>query len=187
MKLKSILLLITIVISFSTKAEDDIINIRNLFYRAVKSESASDTLHHKMYLKNENKNPAKLGYKSMSHFMICYHTYNPYSKYKNFIIGKNLMEDAIKQHPENIELRFLRLTTQLNVPSFLGYSSNIDSDKKMLLNNAYNIKDKDLLERIYKYTINAKKINELEKKEMQKALMQNPLFKEIKINELWNM
>lgn len=162
------------------KTNENVVEVRNLFYRAAKSEAAADSLFAQMQQISELDGPAMMGYKSMSHFMVCYHSINPYTKYKYFLSGKGLMEDAVKKYPDDIELRFLRLTIQLNVPSFLGYSNDITSDKKMILSNAGNIKDEDLFKRIYEYTYTAKKLSTDEKKTLQEALNKNQLSKKFR-------
>jgi hypothetical protein len=105
--------------------------------------------------------------------MICYHSYNPYTKFKYFVKGKESLEQAIKKDPRNIEYRFLRLSVQLNTPEFLGYNSNIKEDKLAIFNGVKTLTDKDLLERIANYTSNAKRLTTLEKEEVKKALMVN--------------
>ncbi len=50
-----------------------------------------------------------------------------------FRTGRGMLEEAISQKPDNVELKFLRLTIQINLPSFLGYDDNIDSDKKFVI------------------------------------------------------
>ncbi len=56
-------------------------------------------------------------------------------KPSNFRTGKAMLEEAIKLKPHNIELIFLRLTIQLNLPGFLGYNDRIEDDKKFVLAN----------------------------------------------------
>lgn len=171
--MRRITILLIVVVAFSAFKSDELVTIRDLFYRAAKSEVAADSLMKKMKDIELSDGPVLMGYKSMSHFLACYHSYNPYTKYKYFLSGKELMESAIGKYPDNIELRFLRLTIQLNVPSFLGYSDKISEDKKVILANAKNIKDEDLYRRIYQYTITAKKLTEQEKKTLQLALKEN--------------
>jgi len=50
------------------------------------------------------------------------------TKISYFNEGKNEIEQQINAHPELVELKFIRLMVQLNAPSFLGYSENIDKD-----------------------------------------------------------
>ena len=47
--------------------------------------------------------------------------------------GTALLDEAIKEKPNTLELLFLRLTIQINLPSFIGYNDNKEDDKKFVL------------------------------------------------------
>ena len=66
------------------------------------------------------------------------------------------MEEAVKKQPDNLEIRFLRLAIQTNLPTFLNYSDNIIEDKKYLLANVQTIKNKNLKQDILKYLLASK-------------------------------
>ena len=149
--------------------------IRDLFYRASKSPASADSLFEK-YKNSGDKDAFNLAYKAMSQLMICFHSYNPYTKLKYFIRGKETLEAAIKADPKNIEFRFLRLCTQLNTPSFLGYSSNIEEDKLAIFNGVKTARDQDLLVRISNYTTTAKRLTAEEKFKVRQALNNNKYF-----------
>ncbi|MFA4870163.1 MAG: hypothetical protein WC623_18340 [Pedobacter sp.] len=68
------------------------------------------------------------------------HTINPISKLSTFKKGKKNIELAVKSRPDDAEIRFVRLSVQLNCPSFLGYSNKINEDKKIVQSNIHNIK-----------------------------------------------
>ncbi|MBC7695670.1 MAG: hypothetical protein H7141_09520 [Burkholderiales bacterium] len=148
------------------------IEIRSLFYRATKSPTSADSLQLLLF-KTSTKNPLIIGYQGMSQMMLCLHTYNPYTKLSYFHKGKTLLENAINNDPKNIELRFLRLTVQLNTPSVLMYKTNIEEDKRTIFNGVSTIIDIDLLQRILNYTVAAKQISVDEKKIMQEAIFKN--------------
>ena len=61
--------------------------------------------------------------------------FSPISKWNTFKKGKGNIEQAIKIEPDNVELRFIRLSIQKNIPSFLGYKSNIDEDIEFIKKN----------------------------------------------------
>jgi len=61
---------------------------------------------------------------------------NPFYKLYLFRKGHELLEDAIKADPANIEFRFLRLMIQENAPDFLGYNDNEEEDSQYI-RNAY--------------------------------------------------
>ena len=68
------------------------------------------------------------------------HVFSPISKLNTFKEGKKNIEQAIKKEPNNVELRFIRLSVQKNAPSFLGYQSNIKEDIQFIKNNRSEIK-----------------------------------------------
>jgi hypothetical protein len=68
------------------------------------------------------------------------HTDNPFKKLGTFRRGKNNIEKAIALDPSNAEVRFIRMSVQLNAPKFLGYSSNIEEDRKFIRANRDAIK-----------------------------------------------
>ena len=57
------------------------------------------------------------------------------SKLDAFNKGKELLEKEIKNNPNNVEYRFLRLAIQERAPWIVGYSSNIDEDKEFIIKN----------------------------------------------------
>jgi len=59
---------------------------------------------------------------------------NPYKKWAFFKLGRNQLEEIIQNNPENVEIRFIRYLTQSNIPSFLGYSDQLETDKKYIKN-----------------------------------------------------
>ena len=61
---------------------------------------------------------------------------NPAVKLKFFKEGKLLLETAIDNDNQNVELRFLRLMIQENAPKFLGYHSNINEDVNFIQENS---------------------------------------------------
>ncbi|VTP95626.1 Uncharacterised protein [Sphingobacterium daejeonense] len=86
-------------------------------------------------LKKKNDRPINLGYLGGLQTIWANHVFNPINKLKTFKEGKNNIEKAIKLDPENVELRFIRLSIQKNAPLFLGYNSNINSDKEFIKSN----------------------------------------------------
>lgn len=80
-------------------------------------------------------NPLLLGYKASGTMMMAKYVGSPFSKLSYFKKGKQMLEHAIMLDERNIELRFLRLMVQVNLPSFLGYNTDIQKDKDFILSN----------------------------------------------------
>lgn len=82
-----------------------------------------------------DKNNLLLGYHGAVILGMARHDANVFRKMEYFKAGKEKLEKAISVDPKNVELRFLRLTIQTNMPSFLGYSENKEADKAFVISN----------------------------------------------------
>lgn len=49
--------------------------------------------------------------------------------------GATSLESIIKNNPNNIELRLIRLSVQENIPKIVGYRGSMKDDKAFLINN----------------------------------------------------
>ncbi|MBL0340150.1 MAG: hypothetical protein IPP71_04045 [Bacteroidetes bacterium] len=85
-----------------------------------------------------------------------------FDKRESLHTGEQKLEASIKKDPQNVELIFLRLTIQLNLPSILGYNDNIDSDKIFLINN-YKKSTPDLRAKIVKFVKESEDFADAEK------------------------
>ncbi len=63
------------------------------------------------------------------------HVFSPIEKLKTFKEGKKLIDEAVLKEPNNIEIRFIRLSVQKNAPAFLGYKSNVKEDEEFIRKN----------------------------------------------------
>ena len=106
---------------------------RNDLPKAFENEQECIGLCNKLS-KVKNPEPILKGYVGASNIARARHA--PLFDKRGYLkTGAELLEEAIKEKPNNIELLFLRMTIQINLPSFLGYNDNIDSDKKFILTN----------------------------------------------------
>lgn len=106
-------------------------------------------------INEENSNLALL-YKGALYFYKSKYAVSPLQKYRFFKKGKTLVDEACSKQPENIEFRYIRLVFQYQLPDFLGYNKDKESDldffikkypeathkhKKMMLKNLLEIDD----------------------------------------------
>ena len=152
-------------ISFQTT--DDVKQLRTAYYEASINEDAAIAFNQQLENVGD-ENPLKLGYKAMSQLMLCNYGINPFTKLANFKNGKNTLEKALNLDKTNTELHYLRFTVQTNVPSFLGYSDNIETDKNILLVSLPTLKDEDLFDKIMAYLLSSEYCTQEEKKLLQK-------------------
>ena len=85
-----------------------------------------------------------MAYCGVGKIIMANYYFNPISKYSSFKEGKAILEAAIKADNVNPELRYLRLTIQVNAPAFLGYNKNIAMDRQYLENSLPGLEDKQL-------------------------------------------
>ncbi len=155
--MKTFLILITLLFPLNTNRIDQsaLIKIRNMIVAAADSKEANLKL--KAFLASYQDQGALInGYKGASVMIEAKHMMNPLNRWSKFKEGKVMMEEAIKADYKNYELRFLRHSIQTNVPSVLGYSGEIETDKKFLVSGLMSLKDEDLKNRVYKFLLASK-------------------------------
>ncbi len=164
MKLSLILILL---LHFTNIKEDsELIKIRNLYENAAIKEEAQVKLN-LLLLNIKPESYLLSGYKGANIMIGASYVFNPISKLNKFNKGRKLVEDAIKNEPNNLELRYLRFTLQTNLPRFLGYTNQINRDKIFMINQLGVLKDLDLRFRIVTYLLASSWCNESDLKKLE--------------------
>lgn len=134
--------------TFRCLAQEDVVALRNTFYKVAEKNVSAATL-----LDKAAKMPTALaqGYKGIAYLMMARQAWNPVSKWSYFNKGKHTLEKAIKADPNNTELRYLRFSVQTNLPSFLRYSGNIEEDEQFIRTHLQQLQDDDLKMRVQAY------------------------------------
>ena len=141
-----------------------ITEVRNWYQQAEQKEKACKEMITMLKDYNEKNHPLYAGYKGCATMMMAKHVINPVSKLSWFIKGRNLLEASLDNEPLNIELRFLRFANQTNIPSFLGYHSDIEKDKNFLLKSLPQVTDASLKKKIIAFMQQSKYVGKNEKK-----------------------
>jgi len=131
------------------------VKIRTLLIQAAESKKANKELQALLEACNP-KDPLINGYKGASVMIEAKHMFNPLARWNKFKQGKALIENAIKADAANYELRYLRFAIQTNIPPVLGYSAEIDLDKKLLIDRLRKVNDTDLRNRVLNFLLAAK-------------------------------
>lgn len=134
--------LLIFLLSLQCSAQD-INTLRNNFDKASTNKNICEEMINS--ISSSTKNSLFLGYLGAYQTIWAEHVSNPFSKLKTFNNGKKNIDNAINKDPNNIELRLIRYSIQLNAPKFLGYHKNIASDKKIIIENKNSIKNTDVL------------------------------------------
>jgi len=88
------------------------------------------------------------GYLAVAYMMKSNHASMPWNKLKYFYKGKKLLEKAIKEEPNRVELRYFRYEIQIKIPKGLHYN-NMNEDKQILLSYVANEENKRHDEKLF--------------------------------------
>ncbi|MBC8988142.1 hypothetical protein H9X96_20505 [Pedobacter sp. N36a] len=168
---KTVFLMFMLLVTSTYAAEPEIQEIKQLFHASAKSKAAADQLLKLLAEVTESSSPLLISYKGAAEMMQAKYAWSPISKFKRFNKGKRLIETAVKKAPDHLEIRFLRLAIQTNLPAFLNYNGDIQNDKSFVLANLKNTKDKTLKQNIVKYLSNSKYCTAEEKKQLDLELI----------------
>ena len=130
---------------------NEVQDLRSMYYKSIEDEQSAKKFFKYFDNKDVKNNVILTGYCAVANFLQSKHAWNPYVKLEYYNVGKAQLEHAIELDLENIELRFLRLSIQNNLPSFLDYSKSIKEDTNFLINHLTEIKDYDLKQKITLY------------------------------------
>ncbi len=107
---------------------------RSSFHQAVLNPESSRDFHKTMESSLHNS-ATLMAYQAVSEALIAQVVWNPFSKLSQVMKYDKIMQDAVMQDDENIEIRFLRLAIEVNLPAFLGMSEHVKEDRDMIVQN----------------------------------------------------
>ena len=87
-------------------------------------------------------------------------------KKKQFIEGTQLLDYALKNDSNNLEIRLIRLSIQENTPKIMKYKANIAEDKQFIVSN-FSKQSNSLKDFVRVYLKQSKVFSEIEKASMQ--------------------
>lgn len=155
-------LAITLLTTFYFFFCQELINVRQNYIEASKNQKNTEEFY--SFMENYSKdNKTLLAYKGASIAMKAKYAKQIKQKKSLFIEGVKIVEESIKNEPNNLEIRLIRLSIQENSPKILNYKNNIDDDKKLLLSN-FNKQNQSLKEYIKNYIVQSNGFTDKEKK-----------------------
>ena len=132
-------LLFLFTLSFVMMQSQDLSTIRKKYQiAATDKKTCKDMLTKFENQKNEGLN---LVYFGAFQAIWAKHAISPFEKLNTFKKGKNNIDKAIKQNPNELEYRLIRYSIQKESPGFLGYKSNLNEDRSLLTKNVNNVDD----------------------------------------------
>lgn len=120
-----------------------------------KDEAACQRVLKQLATADTERDAVLKGYLGAATIARATHASNPFRKVGYYHDGRDLLEAAIASEPGSVELRFLRLTIQVNTPSFLGYHASIAEDRAYIEKHMDQVRSPSFRERIVQFIAKA--------------------------------
>ena len=131
-KMNKYLLLACFLFLLSAPAEAKPNSLRKCFHESVLDESKVEMFHQKV-MNITSPTATEQAYQAASFALLARKTWNPLEKIGYINRYGKLIDRAIREAPNDIEIRFLRLSIDHNTPSIIGRQKNIKNDKDQIL------------------------------------------------------
>lgn len=143
----------------------DLEALRNAYSKANSSNEGAKNFIELADKKNSS-DPITSAYKAAAQILEAKITTDK-NKRKSFVkTGATSLESVIKNNPNNIELRVIRMSVQENIPKIVGYSKNLQDDKAFIISN-YSTQNKALKTYIRKFAMQSKTMTAAEKNSLR--------------------
>jgi hypothetical protein len=137
--------------------------VRKLYPEAIEDTSKTDNLNELLATITLENNAVLYGYKGAVLTLKAKHAKTAKDKKEFFQEGVAIIEAAVASKPENIELRFIRLSVQENAPKIVKYRDAMEADKNFILQHFSELKGGSLKKMIQKYVKDSKAFSDTEK------------------------
>jgi hypothetical protein len=135
---------------------DEYKNIKVAVHRAIESSHVTDSLYLALRSRS-SQNSLIVAYIGTLEALKAKHSWNPYNKIKYVSLSQKTMKKAVELDPNNLEIRFMRFSIQHHTPAFLGFSKDLEEDRRAIYSQFKNRKfasaDTDLIRNMAKFMI----------------------------------
>ncbi len=141
----------------------DLNKIREDYINAVHSKENAEKLYNDLAVVTKGDAKILVAYKGGVTTLKAKFAQSTKDKKELFKEGATLIEYAVAEDPDNIEIRCIRLGVQENTPKVLKYRKNIPEDKQYILDHYNEIKSSKLKSYIKGFILHSKSFTETEK------------------------
>ncbi|KQR72432.1 hypothetical protein [Pedobacter sp. Leaf176] len=139
--------------------------------RAVENSKLTDSLYDKL-ARLPDKGALIKAYSGTLEALKAKHSWSPYNKIKYVKASLKTLKEAIDMDRENMEIRFMRFSIEHYTPGFLGFSKDLDGDRKELIkhykNRNFGVADTEIVKNIAAFLINSERCTAEEIKVLKK-------------------
>lgn len=90
-----------------------------------------------IFQKVADPSPQVLAYRGALEAIMTKTTWNVFKKLGYLRESEASFTEAIKRAPENLEIRFMRMAVQYEIPEYLGYSDDMETDRKYIVEHIH--------------------------------------------------
>lgn len=124
---------------------------RELFFKEF--DEIQTWLFYEKVGKISQKTPVIKAYEGVAEALLAKIVWNPFTKISYLRTSRDKLREAIVNSPSNVEIRFLRFSTQYYLPSILGFSDDLQEDKEAIMNNLEFLNQNDLEDELLQFII----------------------------------
>ena len=95
-----------------------------------------------------------IAYQAVSEAFMARVAWNPYSKILHLKKSEEIFNRILQEDPHNLEIRFLRFATQAGIPGFLGFSRDMDADKRTIIEKLEQLDKNVIDDSLFNFIVN---------------------------------
>lgn len=124
---------------------------KELFFKEFDEEQTQ--LFYEKVVNISQKTPVIKAYEGVAEALLAKTVWNPFTKIDYLKTSRDKLNEAVMDSPGNIEIRFLRFSTQYYLPSILGFSDNMQEDKEAIMENLEFLNQNELEDELLQFII----------------------------------
>lgn len=136
-------ILLTLSVCFSVLCYSNPIDeLRQEYMKALHNCELAPEVY-RMFLEVEKPSAQIMAYKGALEAIMTRTTWNVFKKMAYLRKSEKSFDEAVKMDPNSVEIRFMRMAVQYEIPAYLGFSEDLERDKKFVIKNIKNFKAQD--------------------------------------------
>ena len=118
----------------NTSAAMPLNELRAKYMTALHDQDKAESVY-MLFLEIKEPSAKILAYRGALEAIMTKTTWNVFKKISYLNQSEESFRKAISRSPNDIEIRFMRLAVQYEIPEYLGFSNNKEEDKKFIVSN----------------------------------------------------
>lgn len=147
--MKTKLFLISLLLStfsmFSKPVNPSLGELRSQYLKAL-SDYLNAPKVYDLFLSVEEPSAKMLAYQGALEAIMTKTTWNVFKKMSYLNKCEESFQKAIQLSPYDLEIRYMRLAVQFEIPGYLGFSDDMETDKKFILKHVNNLSSENIPE-----------------------------------------